>query len=57
MKQKFKTSIQVQTNGRYYFSDYILCKSIKTIKRTKAYKRYMMMLNNNTITGFKIVQL
>ena len=57
MKQKFKTSIQVQTNGRYYFSDYILCKNIKTIKRTKAYKNYIMMLNNNTITGFKIVQL
>ena len=57
MKQKFKTSIQVQTNGRYYFSDFIYCKSIKTIKRTKAYKNYMMMLNNSTITGFKIVQI
>jgi len=55
MKQKFKASIQVQTNGRYYFSDYIYCKSIKTITRTKAYKYYDNMLNNNTITGFKIV--
>ena len=54
MKQRFKVSFKMQTNGEYYFSDYIYCKSMKTINRTKGYKHFMFMLNNGIIAGFKI---